>query len=232
MTDVTQGNQEQLRTPEGTIKDQTTTSSTTETTSPETKAAPDQSKTEPQSKPGEEKPKTALNAEEKKVEGAPEKYADFKLPEGVSLEGEALTAATTLFKDLGLSQDAAQKLVDFHVKQVTEAEDSSLKVWKEQQDAWKKQISEDPEIGPKMAEIKTSFSKMLDSTVDAKLATEFRQAMDHTGAGNNPAFIKVMHKISALFTEGKPVQGLKPAGQTDPGKATGTGPKALYPNLS
>src|SRR5712671_3512851 len=51
---------------------------------------------------------------EKKAEtaGAPEKYEDFKLPEGVELAPEAVAEVSTLFKELGLSQANAQKLVD------------------------------------------------------------------------------------------------------------------------
>lgn len=242
MSDVTQGNQDSLRDQTGTIQDQAketdTTGSNQEQKSDQTQQqekSQEKSPTDQQSKSDGDKSKSPLNEDvkdEKKAEGAPEKYEDFKLPEGVTLEGETLTAATSLFKDLGLSQEGAQKLVDFHVKQITEAADGPVKFWQEQQEAWRKEVTEDPNLGPRIGEIKTAFSKMLDGVGDPALATAFREAMDYTGAGNNPAFIRMMDKISAVYTEGKPVQGQKPSPVREPGKAQGTGPAALWPGLS
>ena len=40
---------------------------------------------------------------------APETYADFTLPEGVELDTALLTDAAPLFKELGLTQEQAQK---------------------------------------------------------------------------------------------------------------------------
>lgn len=234
MTDVTQGNQDELRTDQGTIKDQTTPPTDTTSTTPPKDAKSDDKASDIKTE-GDGKDKSVLNQDDKKKDeaktGAPEKYEDFKLPDGVTLEGETLTAATTLFKELGLSQEAAQKLVDFHAKQITEAEEGPVKFWLKQQEDWKKEIAEDPKLGPRLPEIKTSFARMLDSIGDAELAKNFREAMDYTGAGNNPAFIRMMDKISSMFTEGKPVQGTKPAPVREPGKAAGPGAAALYPNL-
>ena len=52
-------------------------------------------------------------------EGAPETYADFTVPEGSTVSKEVIgESATPLFRELGLSQDQAQKLVDFYSTQV------------------------------------------------------------------------------------------------------------------
>src|SRR5262245_25326802 len=37
-------------------------------------------------------------------EGAPEKYSDFTLPEGIVIEEAALTEATAMFREAGLNQ--------------------------------------------------------------------------------------------------------------------------------
>src|SRR5215469_13319641 len=74
-------------------------------------------------------PKTVLNQNEpapkpeppKPAEGAPEKYSDFKVPEGYQLDPEVNTKASDLFKSMGLSQDSAQKLVDFYTAETKEA---------------------------------------------------------------------------------------------------------------
>src|SRR5258706_11787563 len=89
-------NSPEARTPAGELKDQaqpTTTTTPTETPPPEP--------------PVEPKPEAPA--------GAPEAYTDFTLPEGVKLEGETLKAATELFRELGLPQANAQRLVDLHL---------------------------------------------------------------------------------------------------------------------
>ena len=53
-------------------------------------------------------------AEPKPGSAAPESYTDFSVPEGHTLDAAAIESATPLFRELGLSQDQAQKLVDFY----------------------------------------------------------------------------------------------------------------------
>jgi hypothetical protein len=50
--------------------------------------------------------------------------------------------------------------------------------------------------------------------------------MDLTGAGDNPAFIKVFTKMAARMSEGKPVDAGKP-----PGGAKPTPAQSMYPKL-
>ncbi len=56
----------------------------------------------------------------------PDTYADFVMPEGVELDSALLTEAAPLFKELGLTQDQAQKLVDFQAKQVQASSESNV----------------------------------------------------------------------------------------------------------
>lgn len=234
MTDVTQGNQTELRTDQGEIKDQTPKLDTTSSeTKPEQKP---EAKTElkPEDKSKDDGKPLLGKDDEKKEEakGAPEKYEDFKLPEGVALQPESLAEATALFKEINVSQGDAQKLVDFHVKTLKAAEEGPAKEWSDQQKKWRDEIAADTTLAPRLPEIKTNFSKMLSAVQDPALEKDFREMVEFTGAGNNPSFIKMMDKLSQHFTEGKVVKaGDKPAPVNEPGKATGTGAKALYPNL-
>lgn len=169
---------------------------------------------------------------EGKPAGAPETYTDFTAPEGYEIDKEALAEATPIFKELGLSQESAQKLVDFYSKQSQQAAEAPIQLWKETQEAWVKEIKADPEIGGRLDEVKTSVARMLDGLGNPKLATEFRQAMDYTGAGNNPAFIRVMNALAKQLTEGSHVRGNSPspAGQGQRG-ALPSAAKAMYPDL-
>ncbi len=172
-------------------------------------------------------------AEPKPTPGAPEAYTDFTLPDGVKLEGETLKSAQELFKALNLPQDGAQKLVDFHLGQIRAATEASSKAYEDMRADWQAKSKADSEIGPHMAKIKENVGRLYDAIGDAKLVGEFKQIMDLTGAGDNPAFIKVLNKLSSFVTEGRHVTGTQPSkfGQTAPG--TGERPStahALYPN--
>jgi len=151
----------------------------------------------------------------------------------VKLEGETLKSAQELFKALNLPQDGAQKLVDFHLGQIRAATEASSKAYDDMRASWQTAAKADPEIGPKMTQIKENVGRLYDAIGDAKLVGEFKQIMDLTGAGDNPAFIKVLNKLSSFVTEGRHVTGTQPSkfGQTAPG--TGERPStahALYPN--
>jgi len=48
--------------------------------------------------------------------GAPEKYADFKIPEGMHAQPELISAFSAVAKARGLDQDTAQELVTFQME--------------------------------------------------------------------------------------------------------------------
>lgn len=171
--------------------------------------------------------------EAKPVEGAPEKYSDFTLPEGFEADPTMMGEAQGIFKDLGLSQAAAQRLVDFYAKQARDAAEAPVNFWKETQQRWVDEIKADPEIGGKLDVVKTTVGRMLDSVLGATDGAKFREAMDYTGAGNNPTFVRAFYKIAGLLTEGGHVKGANPApgGQGQTGQRPASLGQALYPNL-
>lgn len=203
---------------------------TTETKPAETKPA----ETKAEAKPSDDKKPSLLN--EKKPEaaaGAPEKYEAYKLPEGFTLNEKITEEANTIFKDIGLSQDGAQRLVDFYAKQLTEAAATPLKHWNDMQEKWQADVRNDPEIGNRLPQVKETIGRALDALSDSTLASGFREAMDLTGAGNHPAFVKAFYKLAQMVTEGRHVTGRNPSahGQRDPSKGPATPAQALYPNL-
>ena len=192
MSDVALANEPESRTPTGEIKDQTPpTTPSTET--PETK--PQTTETKPtQDKPSLVNAKEPEKAETKAAEGAPEKYEAFKVPEGFEMPEETTKEVQTMFKDLNLSQEAGQKLIDYYAKQSQQAAEAPFKLWQQTQEKWQNDVKSDPEIGSKLTEVKTTVAKAIDGLGDAKLANDFREAMDYTGAGNNLAFIKAFYR--------------------------------------
>jgi hypothetical protein len=168
-----------------------------------------------------------------KVEGAPETYAEFKAPEGFEINKEQIADALPVFKELGLSQEGAQKLVDFYAKVTQKAQEDPYKLWSQTQEKWVSEVKADPVIGGKLDQVKATVARAIDGLGDAKLASDFRAAMDYTGAGNNPAFIRAFYKLATQITEGRPVGGNGPStlGQQAPGQGPKSIANALFPNL-
>jgi hypothetical protein len=140
-------------------------------------------------------------------EPIPDKYSDFATPEGYELDKGVVEEAGTLFKELGLSQSRAQKLVDFYSKHAIASANESVKLWQDTREAWINEVKASPDLGGKLDQVKTTISKAIDGLGDPKLASDFREAMDYTGAGNNPAFIRAFYKLSQKVTEGTAVGG-------------------------
>lgn len=225
----TQPNEPGARTETGELKPVTTPTET-----PETPKAPAQPEPKPEAKI--EEGKTLLSGKEAKTgapAGAPEQYADFKAPENYELDKEAVAEATPIFKELGLNQDQAQRLVDLYAKTSQRAADAPVKFWQDQQQKWRDEVQADPELGGRLDQVKTTVARAIDGLGDQKLANDFREAMDYTGAGNNPAFIRAFYRLAQKVTEGSsvPGSGPSPMGQRAPGAGPRSVASALYPNL-
>lgn len=225
-----------IRTPEGQIVDQSTS------IPPSTEAPPPQASTTqpsetpktPETKADAKAPKSLLNEESPEPKGAPEKYESFKVPEGFKLDEGFVKDANTLFKKLDINQAGAQELVDLHTKMMQEIRESESTRKMNERLAWRDEINSDPEIGgSKLKGVKTSIGKLIGLFGSDKVAEGFRDAMDSTGAGDNPAVVRGLYAISKLLTEGGAVRGNGPSplGQTPSGPSQPTAAQAMYPHL-
>lgn len=163
---------------------------------------------------GEEPTKTEVKPE------VPEKY-EFKAPEGMTLDEAAVQAFEPVAKELGLSQDAAQKLVDLYAGQKAADAKALADSWAQQGKTWKSEISADKEFGG------TNFSTTMNNanSVLAKFATkEEIQAIEAMGLGNYPPFVKALARAGKAMGEDTFVKG-KPASAADIDPA-----KVLFPN--
>lgn len=194
---------------------------------------------EPEPKPASTPSNTSIEKTEpkdgKKADapaGAPEKYEAFNLPEGFEASEEIMTSAQEVFKAQNLTQAQGQALVDLYAKISADAAEAPVKFWVDKQNEWRNEIKADPEIGgSKLTKVKEDIGKMYTAIValdpkNADLVAEFRDAMNYTGAGNNPAFVKFMNIVSQRFIEGSHVPANPPADNKPKSAA-----QALYPNL-
>lgn len=172
--------------------------------------------------------------DEKKAEakpGVPEKY-EFKLPEGMELQEESAKQIDGMFREMGLTQEHGQKLVDFYVEKLNEAVEAPSKFYAEMRKGWVNELKADKDIGGKLPEVKVGIGRMLNSLGDKSLVKSFNEAMDLTGAGDHPAFVKLFNKLAERLTEGGHIRPGNPNPAANPtGRPSGPGAAAMYPNL-
>lgn len=190
--------------------------------------------TEPEKKP-EAKPEAKAETKEgdKAPEGAPEAYADFTAPQGFQLNKDAIAKALPVFKELNLTQDAAQKLVNLYAEQSGPAGNQAD--YEAVRTGWRNEVLKDTSLSTG-TDLKPAVKEAIGRTVQAlgpELSNEFRQVMNVTGVGDNPAFVRALFKLSEFVTEGRPTSGRGPSphGQKAPDAGPTSTAKAMYPNL-
>lgn len=156
-------------------------------------------------KPGEEVPKV----EEPAVEPPqPLTMEALKLPEGFTVDEAVSTDFLSIMNDDKLTgAERAQKLVDMQASLLTKAAEANYEAWSNMQTQWQDEVRTDPEIGgAKLEPTLGEISKL----VDKYGSPELRQAMDLTGAGNNPHIVRFLAKVAKDLSEGGPVSGAPP----------------------
>jgi hypothetical protein len=131
-------------------------------------------------------------------------YTEFKMPEGVTLDAEAIKPAVDLFKEAGLSQDQAQKFIDLAVSREQAIGKSGLKAFTDLQTKWRSDVQADPEIGGgKLTASMAAAARAIDRLGGQPL----KDALNLTGAGNNPAVVKAFVLFGRAFSEDRFVPG-------------------------
>lgn len=227
-------NTPEARNPDGSIKslqDPTSTQPPAKSdTTPESLGA-EEHRSADQAKDGKKEGEGDKKAEAKVV---PEKY-DFKAPEGFELKQEVLDEATPILKELGIDQPGAQRLFDLFSKHATAAQTEMIDLYAEMRNGWRDQIAKGP-LGNGKDGLSPETSQNINAALNflpADLQTKFKDAMNLTGSGDNPAFIEAMSVLGKSFREGTHVAGRQPSpgGQRAPGSAPRSAAQAIFPNL-
>ena len=157
--------------------------------------------------------------------GAPEKYADFKLPEGVTLDAALLEKASPLFKELGLTQDAAQKLVTLQAESSKAGMEAIVQAAQAQRTAFL-----ESEKAATLKALGQDFKTELAfaaKALDKFGSPELRSLMDQTGFGMNLKMTQFMIAVGkAMAEDGMP----GPAG-TGPQDTTERTYAQMFPSM-
>jgi hypothetical protein len=167
---------------------------------PEPEAANDNLLDEAKAEGEAEKPKT--EAKSPTAPTVPEKY-DIKLPEGVTLDPAELESFTPLAKELGLSNEQAQKVVDFEAARMQKFEAAQQAQFEKIQNDFKAETLK--EYGPKWKEEQVYVAKGRDAFADA----DVRAILAKAGIQNEKSVIRMFAKIGREISEAKMVEGAK-----------------------
>lgn len=135
--------------------------------------------------------------------GAPEKYETFKFPDGFTADEKQLEAFTPVAKALNLSQDAAQKLIDYEVARVKAATD--------EHNQWRAELRQAAQAIPQFSEVATYARRAgleMIKSLPADRASELREMLfgNETILGIHPAFIQGLAAIGKRLSEDRPAE--------------------------
>ena len=130
--------------------------------------------------------------------GAPESYSDFTLPEGMALNQAALDKFLPLAKEMNLSQEKAQQMVDLFAEQIGAIEQGSREAWERQKQEWTEAVRKDPELGGANYDATLQHSQAFVARFgDAELQT----LLDEYGVGSHPALVRAFAKAGKAAAE-------------------------------
>lgn len=158
-----------------------------------------------------EEPKTEEAESEEEAEeapeGAPETYEDFKAPEGYTLDSNIAEEFKGVAKDLNLSQDKAQEVVDRMGKVIAQRQIEQVKAISEK---WKAESQSDPEIGgSKHQEAMSNVGRVIRAfamDAEGKCDPDIAEFMA-LPSGNHKGLLKLLARTGRAISEAKFPQG-------------------------
>lgn len=159
-------------------------------------------------------------AQTAKVDGAPEAYAEFAMPEGIQMDAAAIESFQAVAKDLNLSQDAAQKMIDKMAPAMASRQQELLA---QARTDWASAATADKEYGGEKLSENLAVAK---KAMDTFGTPELRQLLNESGLGNHPEVIRVFYRAGKAISQDGFVAGKSaPGASSDPAKR-------LFPNQS
>jgi len=154
-----------------------------------------------------DKPKEGDKEKDGKQEGPPEKY-DLKAPEGFEqLDPVLLEQFEPVARELGLSNEAAQKLVETQMPKVIERiTEQHREAWGNQIEAWVSEVKADKEIGGEALGANLEAAKR---AIDKFGTPELKALIDYPsqdnpkglGLGNHPELVRVFARIGKAMAD-------------------------------
>jgi hypothetical protein len=144
-------------------------------------------------------------------------YEPFSLPEGLAIDEEMLGEFKATAKELGLTQEGAQKLADLQAKSFTKQQEAMAATVSQ----WTEQSKSDKEFGgPALTENLGVAKKALETFA----TPELRELLNKSGLGNHPEVIRTFYRVGKQISQdGRVITGSGAGAPADPAKR-------LFPN--
>lgn len=150
---------------------------------------------------------------------APESY-EFKMPDGVELDGKAAEEFTSIAKELKLSQADAQRIADVAVKMQQKQAEAHVEMVK----GWVSQCNTDKEFGGDNLQQNLAVAR---KAIDAFGTPALRELLNSSGLGNHPEVVRFAFKAGKAISE----DSFVPSGTRVPTPDASL-EKRLYPNMN
>ena len=132
------------------------------------------------------------------VVGAPENYEAFTMPDGMEPVAGEVEKFSTLAKEINLSQDNAQKVMDFMTGQIAEEGKQDKEALDGAMKEWVDSLKNDKDFGGDNYDQNLGFAKKaLNQFGDESLVED----LNATGFANNPGLVKMLCAIGKAVSE-------------------------------
>ena len=131
----------------------------------------------------------------------PDTYADFTLPEGMPADAALLESALPIFKELGLTQEQAQKLVTLEAERVQAGSQGQVDAFNQMTEKWQADAKSDSEFGGDKFDENVGVAR---AAIDKFGTPELKQLLSEHGVGNHPEVIRFMVRVGKLTVEDVP----------------------------
>lgn len=177
----------------------------------------------PKSEAAEPAEKSPVKADDAKpdvnADQVPAGDYQLTMPENTEADPVLLKEAAPVFRELGLTNATASKLMPLANRVIERFQDRQEEDFDALKTDWAKQVKSDPDLGgAKWSQTERLMGVALEAA-GANADPAFRKLMDQSGLGNHPAFVRAFKKL------GERLAGLK-AGKGQPQ----TRRQVLYPD--
>jgi hypothetical protein len=147
--------------------------------------------------------------------GAPEAYTDFTVPDGMKVNQPMLEEFKTIAKELDLSQEKAQRLIDLQVKHIQSFQDGLVETFNQTKKEWKEAtIAALKEAGIVDYQKELIFAS---KAIERFGTPDLRKFLNQTGVGNQKEMVNFFLKVGKAISEDKLIDGKNKTGEKSDG---------------
>lgn len=156
---------------------------------------------------------------------------ELKFSDGFQVDDALLGEFRTTAAELRLAPEAAQKFAALYEKAVGAIAPAIAAAnqaqFSQQQQQWETELQAMPELQGEARERNITY---LGRLIDEFGTPEVKAYLNSTGAGNNPAIVRMFLNIGEALMEGEPVTASRPANVSANSGQRRSGASVLYPN--